>query len=102
VAWRDKYRIMLFGSFVERPAAGDVDQWYRVTAGTTNLGKLYKGTGDGWEEVPWPSDISFQKHELGGELHTGQLPISRVSGHTAFGPPAHRQAFAASILRRPK
>jgi len=102
MGWRDRYKIMLFGSFVERPASGDVDQWYRVTVGTTNPGKLYKGTGTDWQEVEWPADISFQAHELSGSLHTGELPLSRVSGHTAFGSPAHRQAFAASVLRRPR
>lgn len=99
MAWRDKYKIMLSGTYAAMPSSGDTDQWYRVTDGTTNLGKLYKGTGTGWDEVAGNPYVA--PHDLDSDTHTGELPISRVSGHTAFGPTAHQQAFAASVLRRP-
>jgi len=69
---------------------------------------IYKWDGEQWLDIQaWeniknkPSNFPPEPHALDGELHTGNLPISRVSGHTAFGPPAHQEAFAASCLRRP-
>ncbi len=55
-----------------------------------------------WESIKnRPEVMPPEEHELAGSAHTGDLPISRVSGHTAFGPPAHQEAFALSLLRRP-
>ena len=68
----------------------------------------YSWTGEEWVDIQdWdsiknkPDTMPPQEHELAGDAHTGSLPISRVSGHTAFGPRAHQEAFALSLLRRP-
>ena len=82
------------------------DRW--VNIGEDPIG-YYLWDGAQWLDLlDWetlrnkPDEYPPVVHELNGEYHTGDLPISRVSGHTAFGPPAHQEAFAASILRRPK
>lgn len=76
------------------------------TASTPNT--LYLWDGTRWLDLTdWnsirnkPTTMPPEEHALDGPAHTGQLPISRVAGHTAFGPVAHQQAFAAAILRRP-
>ncbi|MDD3494041.1 MAG: hypothetical protein PHZ19_11165 [Candidatus Thermoplasmatota archaeon] len=86
---------------------------------TVEVGDIWCDTGDSpptyylWDGSEWldiqawenihnrPTSMPPDVHELDGDAHSGLLPLRRVSGHTAFGPPAHQEAFAASALRRP-
>jgi hypothetical protein len=82
---------------------------------STTPPSIYVWTGTGWSDLQeWeniknkPTTFPVGPHPLSGtdpdtgiEVHTGKLPLSRVSGHTAFGPAAHQEAFAGGILRRP-
>jgi len=81
------------------------DLWVDTSEGTPSF---YKYNGTTWQDVQdWdqiknkPSSFNPEEHALAGAIHTGDLSLDRITGHTAFGPAAHQQAFAASVLRRP-
>ena len=98
MGWRDKYQILLYGTYAAMPPSGDEDQWYRVTSGDTNVGKLYKGTGSSWAEVP--GDPYVAPHALDGDSHTGYLPLSRVTGHDFYAQ-GHKKLAALGQLNEP-
>ena len=81
------------------------DLWIDTSEGAPSI---YRYNGTSWDDIQdWdqiknkPSSFHPEQHDLDGATHTGMLPLARITGHTAFGPAAHQQAFAASILRRP-
>lgn len=81
------------------------DLWVNTS---TTPSTVYLWDGERWVDLTdWetiknrPETMPPQVHDLAGPAHIGKLPIERVSGHTAFGPVAHQEAFAASVLRRP-
>lgn len=76
------------------------------TSSTPNTVYLWDGTEwidlTDWETIKnRPETMPPSVHALDGPAHSGKLPLRRVSGHTAFGPPAHQEAFAGATLRRP-
>ena len=73
--WRDRYNVILFGTYGSRPEKGDLDQIYIVSEGT-NLGRWYHGNGTTWDEIPIP----LHALDPASGPHTGTLPKAKVAG----------------------
>ena len=88
---RDRYNILLFGSYANRPAIGELEQYYIVTGTGTNKGRAYEGNGTGWDEIalpliPWvnitgaPATYAATDHALDPDSgpHTGKLKWANI------------------------